>query len=186
MKTTLLAALLVPFLLACGDDVVNYSAPVGITGKLRSADPAQTAPYAFTLSKNITTEQGNPYGAFVNDATRVLGQPPSRIAVTYLTLELLPSSTGVTNLNQVFAGQVSVGFDLDGTAYPVGTAANPAGASFPMMTAFDSAGVGPAAFAELAGGTFPVILAGTAQPAFVTTGGLTADLQTTFGFVAYK
>ncbi len=184
MRNRILASFLAPLLLACGSDVVNYSAPVGITLKMQRSDVG--AGDAVTLSKLINTEQGNPYGAFVNAATQALGRPPSRIVVTYLTLELLPSSSGVTNLNQVFTGQVSVGFTLNGTTVPVGTATNPAGTGFPLTTTFDSAGLDATSYADLAGGSFPVIVAGDALPAFVTTGGLTADIQTTFGFEAFK
>ena len=182
MRNATLAVLLAPVLLACGDDVVNYSAPVGINVKLRSSDVG--AANAVTLSKNITTEQGNPYGAFVNAATRALGRSPSRIAVTYLTLELLPTSTGVTDLNQVFTGQVAVGFELAGSAYPVGTATNPVGVGFPMVPTFDSAGLALAAYSDLLAG-FPVVLDGTATSGFAG-GADTADLKATFGFIAYR
>jgi len=181
MRNALLATLLAPFLLACGDDTVNYSAPVGINVKLRSADVTGDA---VLLAKSINTEQGNPYGAFVNAAERALGRPPSRIVVTYLSLELLGTST-VTGLNQVFTGQVSIGFDLDGFVRPVGTATNPVGVGVPMAVSFDSAGLDPVAFADLLGGGFPVVLSGTATPAF-SGGNETADLTATFGFMAYK
>jgi len=184
MKSPFHAALLAPFLLlACGDDVVNYSAPVGINEKLRSADVG--AGDAVLLTKNINTESGNPYGAFVNAATQTLGRAPSRIVVSYLSLELLGTSTGVTSLNEVFTGQVSVGFDLDGFVYPVGTATNPVGAGVPMAVTFDSAGLNPAAYADLVGGGFPVVLVGTATTPFAN-GNFTADLKATFGFTAYK
>ncbi|HZY04104.1 MAG TPA: hypothetical protein VFF02_11450 [Anaeromyxobacteraceae bacterium] len=182
MRTPLLPILLAPLLLACGDDVVSYSAPVGITLKLRSSDVG--AGNAVTLSKNITTEQGNPYGAFVNAATRALGRPPSRIAVTYLWLELLPSSSGVADLGQVFSGQVGVGFELAGAVYPAGVATSPVGVSFPMAAGFDSTGLGPPAWSDLLAG-FPVVLDGTATSAFAT-GNDTADLQVTIGFEAFK
>lgn len=183
MRNVILAAALSPLLLACGDEVVNYSAPVGITLKMQRSDVG--AGDAVTLSKLINTEQGNPYGAFVNSATRVLGRPPSRIAVTYLTLELLASSTGVTDLNQVFTGQVSLGFELDAVLRPVGAVTNPAGVGVAMAPAFDSAGLDPVAWADLVGGGFPVVLNGTATSAFAG-GASTADLQATFGFLAYK
>jgi hypothetical protein len=185
MRNAILAALLVPFLLACGDEVVNYSAPVGINQKLRSADVDVGAGNAVLLSKSINTEQGNPYGAFVNAATQTLGRAPSRIVVTYLSLELLGTSTGVANLNEVFTGQVAIGFDLNGFVYPVGTVTNPAGVGVPMAATFDSAGLGPVAYADLVGGGFPVVVSGTATPTFAG-GSFTADLKATFGFMAYK
>jgi hypothetical protein len=183
MKIAILAVLLVPILLACGDEVVSYSAPVGINTKLRSTDVG--AGDAVLLTKNINTESGNPYGAFVNAAARALGRPPSRIVVTYLSLELLDTSSGVTNLNEVFTGQVSIGFELDGVVYPAGTVTNPVGVGFPMAATFDSAGLDPTAYDDLVGGGFPVILSGTATSGFAGAGA-TADLKTTFGFMAYK
>ncbi len=185
MRNAILAALLVPFLLACGDDVVSYSAPVGINEKLRSADVDTMNANAVLLTKNINTESGNPYGGFVNAATQTLGRAPSRIVVSYLSLELLGTSSGVTSLNEVFTGQVSVGFDLDGFVYPVGTVTNPVGVGVPMAVTFDSAGLGPVAYADLVGGGFPVVFSGTATSAFAT-GSATADLKATFGFLAYK
>ncbi len=189
MKTTILTALLVPSLLACGGDVVNYSAPVGITFSVKSTDAAGTSPYAFSQSKNINTEQGNPYGAFVNQATRALGRAPSRITANYVALELLGTSKVVTNLDQV-ASQVGVGFELVGaTVTPVAsTASAPVGAigaGFPMATSFDSASLDATAYSALLGGSFPVVLGGDAIASFPTAGA-TADLQVTFGFVAYK
>ncbi len=189
MRTLVLPFLLAPVLLACGSDVVNFSAPVGITISLKSANAATAAPYAFTpQSKLISTEQGNPYGAFVNEATRQLGRAPSRISVSYLWVELLPSSKGVTDLGQV-ASQLGVGFELVGTTVtPVGAAAGPTGAigtGFPMATSFDSAGLDPTAFSSLLGGSFPVVLTGDAVSTFPSANA-TADLQVIFGFVAYK
>ncbi len=184
MKNTILAALLAPSLLACGgSDVVNYSAPVGINTKLRSSDVGTAN--AVSVSKSINTESGNPYGAFVNAATQALGRAPSRIVVTYLSLELLPSSTGVVNLNEVFTGPVGVGFVLNAITYPVGAVTNPAGTSVAMAPAFDSAGLDATAYADLVGGGFPVVLSGTAAAGFAA-GSATADLKTTFGFMAYR
>lgn len=186
MRTLALVGLLAPFLLSCGNDVVNYSAPVGITMSIKSTDASATTPYAINpQSKNIATEQGNPYGAFVNDATRALGRAPSRIAVTSMTLSLLGSSKVVTTLNQV-ASQVAVGFQLVGTTVtPVGAAANPQGTTFPMASSFDSANLDATAYASLLGGSFPVVLTGNAVSSFPTANA-TADLQVTFGFLAYK
>ena len=189
MRSLLLAALLVPSLLACGDDVVNYSAPVGIDFKLQSNDVAGGG--TFLLPKNISQPSGNPYGAFVHDAERALGRAPSRIVVTYAGLELLGSSS-VANMSEVFqsAAPVWVGFvltgaDPGGTLYPVCNAVNPAGTGFPMAATFDSAALPAEDYAELLGGSFEVDLGGTATTAFAG-GSETADLVVTFGLVAYK
>src|SRR5512136_1168017 len=86
----------------CGDNSpVSYSQPVGITLGVQSKDVSGGT---IALSKNINTENGIPYGAFVNAAVQRLGgKVPSRIVVASDTLALLPGATGVSGLQQVFA-----------------------------------------------------------------------------------
>jgi hypothetical protein len=81
MKRTLLLVVAA----ACGSDPVNYSSPVGIELKAKSGDVSGTA---ISEQKDITTETGNPYSAFVNDATRMIGRDPARIEIDELTLTL--------------------------------------------------------------------------------------------------
>src|ERR1041384_3376172 len=118
---------LVPLLVAaCGSDPVSFSAPVGINLKAKSGDVASTA---ISEDKAITTETGNPYGAFVSDATMKLGHEPTRIEIDHATLLLGAQSTNVTKLEDVFTGVVDVAFIMNdtGNTYDVGTVSNPTG-----------------------------------------------------------
>jgi hypothetical protein len=170
---------------ACGTtDPVTYSAPVGISLDVKSGDAAGGA---IRVDKSITTESGNPYGAFVNAAVKALGGYPSRIGVASATLALEPSSTGVTTLQQVFTGTVWLSFEPNGTStlYPAASVALPTGAGpVPMQVSFDSTSMTPADYAALVGGNFKVVLIGTPAAGF---GGAaaTARLQAVLNFVAY-
>ena len=187
MRTPLAAISVIAVLAACGgNDPVSYSAPVGISLPVASKDVVSGA---LSADKNINTENGNPYGAFTSAARAQLGgQDPSHIAVTGVTLELLTAtSSGVTALEQVFTGLVSVGFQVSsGTLYPVGTITNPVGAGpVALTTAFDSESLPDADRAAITQGQFKVVLSGTAANGFASASA-TADLKATFTFVAYK
>ena len=86
-KTPLIALVLFA---ACGDDPVNYSAPVGIELKAKSGDVTNNA---ITEEKGITTESGNPYGAFITEAKNRIGHDPSRIELHDVTVTLGAQST---------------------------------------------------------------------------------------------
>ncbi len=181
------------FVVGCGDDPVSYSAPVGINIKAKSSD---TANGVVSNDKAITTESGNPYGAFVGDAQRTLGRDPGQIAVDQVELFLGASSTGVTTLGEVFSGTVEVVFQINDTnnSYPVATGSISA-----------STGSGPVAldaeftggqrdgdslslagdYAKLLAGSFKVITRGPAAPTF-STKGADAELQVTLTFAAYE
>jgi hypothetical protein len=141
-----------------------------------------------SVDNNISTENGNPYGAFVNAAVQEIGQPPSRIAVTSATFTLDPvASTQVTVLDQVFTGTVRLSFLPNGTSssHPVASVANPAGVGpVPMVVVFDSATVSPSDYASLVGGSFKDVLTGTGSAGFATRGA-TADIKATLTFEAF-
>jgi hypothetical protein len=188
---TLVALVSLALLAACGGkDPVSYSAPVGISLPVASKD-ASTG--AIAVGKNINTESGNPYGAFVNAARARIGHDPSRIALAAITLQLLTgTSTGVNKLEEVFTGPVAISFEMNGTnaIYPVAQIANPSGAGPVSMSAgFDSSSLPAADRASLDQGQFKVVLSGTppggATGAFATGSDL-ADLVATFQFVAYE
>jgi hypothetical protein len=170
---------------ACGTtDPVTYSAPVGISLDVKSGDAAGGP---IRVDKNITTESGNPYGAFVNAAVKALGGSPSRIGVASATLALEPSSIGVTALEQVFTGTVWLSFEPNGTStlYPAASVALPTGAGpVPMQVSFDSTSMTPADYAALVGGNFKVVLIGTPAAGFGSATA-TARLQAALTFVAY-
>jgi hypothetical protein len=170
---------------ACGTkDPVTYSAPVGISLDVKSADVAGGA---IRVDKNVTTETGNPYGAFVNDAVKALGGSPSRIGVSSATLALEPSSTGVTTLQQVFTGAARLSFEPNGTStlYPAASVETPTGAGpVPMQVSFDSTSMTPADYDALVGANFQVVLTGTPAAGFGSATA-TARLQAVLTFVAY-
>ncbi|HQR29815.1 MAG TPA: hypothetical protein PLL32_05345 [Anaeromyxobacteraceae bacterium] len=140
------------------------------------------------VDKNVSTETGNPYGAFVNAAVKALGHAPSRIVVTSATLTLDPAgSTQVTVLEQVFTGQVRVTFQPNGSvnAYPAAAVTSPVGTGpITMTVTFDSSTMTPADYADLVGGAFKVVLDGSAATGFGSRGA-SADLTGTFTFEAF-
>ena len=110
----------------CGADPISYSAPVGINLNVKSSDVSNNA---ISDDKGITTESGNPYGAFVNDARAKLGRDPARIEIDTLTLILGAQSTGVTTLDEVYTGDVDVALITNDTnnTYDVGHVIDPTG-----------------------------------------------------------
>ena len=58
--------------------------------------------------KAVTTESGNPYNAFVQQARAKLGHDPSRITLAQVTLTLGATSTGVTSLEEVLGGDAQI------------------------------------------------------------------------------
>ncbi len=192
MKTIAAIAPLALLLAACGSDgtsgPVSYSAPVGITFQAITSSQAASPP--MSVAKGITTESGNPYGAFINTAKSRLGHDPSSVAVTSATLELLGSSTNVSALESVFTGAVSVAFDVKGTntVYPVASIsiASPVGPGpVQLAVAFDFASLAPADRTALIQGQFDVVVSGAPAAGF---GALNAkaDLQTILTFIAYQ
>lgn len=173
-------------LAACGSDKtpVSFSQPVGISLPVQSKDVAAGS---LAANKNINTESGNPYGAFTQAARNQLGgRDPSRIVVTGIALDLLASSTNVSALEQVFTGPVTVSFQTSTATYPVGSVTNPTSAGPAQLTvAFDSGQLSPAENTAIYQGQFKVMLEGPAATSF-STANATADLQTTFTFVAYE
>jgi hypothetical protein len=172
-------------LASCGSDPVSYSAPVGISLDAKSADVTTGQ---VSADKNITTESGNPYGAFTNAAVQKLGRDPSRIAVNSATLVLESSSTGVTGLQQVFGEAATVSFQMSGTRrlYPAASVPGPSGAGpVSMVVAFDSTAMSQGDYADLVDGNFKVILGGPAAADFAAASA-TAKTRVTFTFVAYE
>ena len=172
-------------LAGCGDSPVNYSAPVGINLKAKSGDVQQNV---VSDKKAITTESGNPYGAFVNNAQTMLGRAPNRIEVDTLTLILGADSTGVTQLEQVFTGEVDVLFIMNDTnnTYNVAHVMNPTGPGpVPMVIDFDGAAVSSVDYPKLLGGSFSVVIRGPAAATFPGASAQ-ASLQTNFTFAAFQ
>ncbi len=173
---------------ACGDDPVSYSEPVGISLKAKSADVVNAA---VTDDKNITTESGNPYGAFVNNArARLDGAEPGHIEVDRVELLLGAGSTGVTTLEEIFAGPVDVLFVMGdtGNSVPVAslTVGSQAGAGpLAFGVDFDSDALSAADYDHLVAGSFKVAIRGAAATSFQSKGA-DADLQVTLDFTAFE
>jgi hypothetical protein len=172
-------------LVGCGDDPVSYSAPVGINLKAKSGDVSGAS---ISNDKGINTESGNPYGAFVNDARRMLGRDPSRVEVDSATLTLGAQSTGVLTLEEVFVGDVDVAFVIDDSnnTHDVGHVIDPVGVGpVGIDINFESDALSDADYAKVLGGSFKVVIRGPAAPDF-TTKGAEADLQVAFTFAAFE
>ncbi len=183
------ARLLIPIALcaACGDDPVSYSAPVGINLKAKSAD---TVSGTVSDEKSITTESGNPYGAFVSDARAQIGRDPGLIDVESVELFLGGGSTGVVALGEVFAGEVDLVFQMNDTNNAFSVAAGTISAATTAgPVAFDvtfaAEMVPDLDYVKLLNGSFKVIARGTAAPSFESKGA-EADLQVTLTFAAFE
>ncbi len=173
-------------LAACAADPVNYSAPVGIELKVKSGDVNQNA---VSEQKDITTESGNPYGAFTNAAVAKLGgHSPSRIGLDELTLTLGGQSTGVSALNQVLVGDVDVAFLVNDSnnTYDAGHVMDPSGVGpVAVNTDFDWSMVAATDQAKFLNGSFKVVLRGPAAATF-SNANASASVQATFTFAAFQ
>lgn len=189
MRPSVISLALVSLVLAaCGDDPVQYSEPVAINLKAKSGDVAAAT---ITEEKGITTESGNPYGAFVNNAKATLGgRDPGSIEVDEITLLLGAGSTNVTTLGEVFTGATEVLFIMNDSnnTYPAGSASIAATATsgpLPIAVTFDGAAIPTADYARMRNGSFKVQLRGPASADFMGKGA-DADLQVTFTFTAFE
>lgn len=173
-------------LLACGgDDPVNFSAPVAINLKSKSDDVKTGG--VVSEEKGITTESGNPFGAFMNDARKALGgKDPGRLELTEVSLLLGGDSKGVVALEDVFSGKVEILFIVNDTndTFPAAHIDSVSGTGPLKLTVdFDDAQLGTSR-AKFYSGSFKVVIRGSAATPF-TSKGLEASLQATFRFAAF-
>jgi hypothetical protein len=173
---------------ACGDDPVSVSAPIGINLKAEEGDVSDSG--VISIDKSITTESGNPWGAFIADAQAELGADPGDIELDGLELTLAASSEGVAALGEILEGTVDVQFEMNDTnnVFAVASAtvgADESGRTIELDTSFDFAGVQAVDLDKLMGGSFKVVLAGPADPGFKALKAK-ANLQLTFEFSAYE
>ena len=186
MRLLLLASPLVALAACGGDDPVSYSDPVGLSLSVASGDVAAGV---VADEKNVNTESGNPYGAFLAAAENALGRSPSEIAVEHATLEL-EGSTNVAGLGDVFVGDVQVRFLMGAadTAHVVATrvfdGSEDAG-PIELGVVFDSDALPGADYDELASGSFKVEIVGDAAPTFADASA-DANLAVTLTFTAYE
>lgn len=125
-----LGAALVLSAVGCGDDLaantVNFSGPVTINvDKFKDGDVRNDA---FDSDKSISTESGNPYGAFLQQARGALGRAPAAVLVERVTLTLGRDSTGVTSFEQFLGGPLVVYLASSSTTVNIGTVTQPTGA----------------------------------------------------------
>ena len=83
-------------------------------------------------SKPMASEEGDPYGAFIDDARKRLGKEPSRIGIDGLSVTLVGGSDEARALEDVFVGTLEVSFIGRGPGwpaplYPVGSVSRPTG-----------------------------------------------------------
>ena len=171
---------------ACSDDPVSYSAPVGISLNAKSGDVANGT---ITDEKNINTESGNPYGAYISEARAELGGDPGEITLDETTLEIV-DATGVTTLGEIFAGDVEISFVMNSsnTAYDaavLGVTADTGAGPVEAHSHFDDATVTDEDWPDFVGGSFKVVLTGPAADGFAAANA-DANLQATFTFSAYE
>lgn len=131
-KRALLALAASALVSACsGDDAggantVNYSGPVSINvDKFKDGDVRNNA---FDSDKSVSTESGNPYGAFLQQARAVLGRPPAAVVVDRATLTLGRDASGVTSFEQFLGGPLTLYLANSSTTVNIGTVAQPTGA----------------------------------------------------------
>ncbi len=177
------------FLLAvgCSDDPVSVSDVVDLKLTLSSGDVANGT---LQDEKNVNTESGNPYGAFVQTARDEIGGEPSRIAVTATAVTIESTSTNVTTLGGVFLGATKLEFIMNGssTPYTVAThgvlAADGAG-PVQFDVDFDSDEIPAADYTDLGGGSFKVSLSGPPAAGFAAANA-DADIILSLTFEAFE
>lgn len=183
---TLVGSALV-LLAGCPAAPVTYSAPVSISLHAKSTDATNGI---VTDAKRISTEQGNPYGAFVAEAkAQLAGRAPTAIVVEGATIALDAESTGVTSLAEVFGGTVTIDFLIDDSNNSFGVASatiDPAAAGAMVLDPhFDSGALGEFDYLKLVGGHFTVVARGTAARGFADRAANTG-LDVTLTFAAFE
>ena len=156
--------------------------------KIQSSDVAGDG--TVIEDKSITTESGNPWGAFITAARATIGGDPSDIVLDAAVLTLLPSSTNVTELGEVFDGSVTLEFEMNSskTLFTVAdgiVSGSELGTEFALGTGFDFDLLTTGDVTDLLGGSFKVVLTAPTEAGFV---GLDADadLEVVLTFSAFE
>lgn len=131
-KTAMIGMAMAAMAAGCGDDgttdlnTAGYSGPVNVRlDKFKDGDVRNDA---FDSDKDIDTESGNPYAAFLRDARTSLGRDPAAVVLDRMTFTLASDSRGVTGFEQIFAGTAVVYLATSAVTVNVGTAVMPTGA----------------------------------------------------------
>jgi len=183
-RLLLLSALALP---ACSDDPVSYSAPVGISLDARSSDVVSGT---ITSEKNINTESGNPYAAYIAAARDELGGDPGSITLDETTFAIVDGTTGVTTLGEIFDGDVDISFVMNSTdtVYPAAVltvTADTGAGPVEAHSHFDDSTVTDEDWPDFVGGNFKVLMTAPAADSFAAADA-DANLEATFTFSAYE
>jgi hypothetical protein len=98
-------------LAACDEDPVVATDLIVI--QLSGIKEGDVADGVVSKSKNVSTESGNPYHAFLVEARAVLGRDPSRIRVDAVQITLDGSTTGIASFADLFNADAEVFLDAD-------------------------------------------------------------------------
>ncbi|MBA3463044.1 MAG: hypothetical protein H0T46_24015 [Deltaproteobacteria bacterium] len=172
---------------ACADPPVTYSSPIGIRLQAKSTGAFNGV---VADDKAITTEQGNPYAAFITGSKELLaGKTPTAIVIEGAMLRLGETSTNVTALPEVFSGSIDIGFLINDSNNSYGVASGevePATRQgLELDPRFDSAALTEFDYLKLLGGQFKVWARGTAAQGFADRSA-SADLEVTLTFSAFE
>ena len=174
---------------ACGGDEepISVSSPVGISLPAEAGDVDNGV---ITVDKNINTESGNPWGAFITDVDSQLGGPPSDMDIESLTLLLATSAEGFSELREVFDGTVDVQFEMNntGTFVSVGSVdidTTTEGREIELTEDFNFADLQGDDLDTLMSGSFKVVMSGPAASGFEVADGK-AETQLTMTFAAFE
>ena len=85
----------------CGDDPVAYSETISI--RLSGIKNGDIANGQASEDKNINSEVGNPYAAFLKNARERLGRDPGLIEIVSATVRVHADSKNISSLDVVFA-----------------------------------------------------------------------------------
>lgn len=115
-----------------GGTTLSHSGPVNIRlDKFKHDDVRNNA---FDSDKSVSSESGNPYGAFLQAARTALGAqfnadtPGAAVVVDRVTLTIDRDTRGVTAFEQVLGGPLTVYLASSSTTVNIGAVAQPTGA----------------------------------------------------------
>jgi len=153
------SVLLFGALASCGDDPVAYSETVSV--KLSGIKNGDIDNGQASEDKNINTESGNPYAAFLKNARAKLGRDPSAVEISKATVQVHADSKNVSTIDAVFD---SFEFFIanSATIIPAGSVADPRGTSV-AVPIFDDLDYEPV-FASMLSGDFKVGVRGPTVP----------------------
>ncbi len=146
----------------CGATSNAYQGQVVIPIQVGSADVVQGEVWALALNPLSS------YDAFIAAASSRFGSNPSRIEVRSASLRLLPSSTGVSRLEDVVTGSVSVLFAMAAPSmYDAAQVTSPTGSGpVALNVQFRPSSVSAMDMTHLCAGSLDVYLRGRAATGF--------------------